>query len=69
MHKKIWIAAVAGVFTLSACGDTVLEQGLLGAGAGAGTAMVLGGDTTTSAVVGAGVNIYCQNNPGKCPDL
>ena len=52
---------------LAACGDTALEQGLLGAGAGAGAAIVTGGNATTGAVVGAGVNVlYCQSNPGKC---
>lgn len=66
MQKKLWIVAVAGVLGLSACGDTYLEQGLMGAGAGAGAAMVLGGDVATGAVIGAGVNMACQNATDIC---
>jgi len=67
MHKKIWIAAVAALVTLSACGDTLLEQGLMGAGAGAATAAVLGGDVTTGAALGGAGNVlYCQQNPSLC---
>lgn len=57
-------AALAG---LAACGDTVGEQALIGAGAGAGTALVLDGNVATGAVVGAAGNVaYCQLNKGKC---
>ncbi len=67
MQKKIWTVAVAALISLSACGDTALEQGLLGAGAGAGTAIILGGDATTGAILGGAANVlYCQNNPSKC---
>jgi len=66
MQKKLWIAAIAGLFTLTACGDTLLEQGLMGAGAGAGTAMVLGGDPATGAMVGAAGNVACQNYLDVC---
>lgn len=66
MAKKIWIVAVSGLIALSACGDTPLEQGLLGAGAGAGAAIVTGGDATTGAVLGAGINLYCQNASDVC---
>ncbi len=67
MQKKIWIVAFGAIVTLSACGDTALEQGLMGAGAGAGAAMVLGGDATTGALIGGTANVlYCQNNPGEC---
>ena len=62
MRNKLWVGAVAGLLVLSACGETVLEQGLLGAGAGAGTAIALGGDVQTGAVLGAGINIFCQNS-------
>ena len=68
MQRKFWIVAVASILALSACGDTLLEQGLMGAGAGAGAAAILGGDTPTGAVVGAGTNIYCQQT-GNCPKL
>ncbi len=66
MQKKSWIGAIVALVALAACGDTLLEQGLLGAGAGAGTAIVLGGDATTGAILGAGVNIYCQNSTDLC---
>lgn len=67
MQKKIWIGAIAALLSLSACGDTVLEQGLMGAGAGAGVAAVTGGDTATGALLGGAGNIlYCQQNPSAC---
>ena len=66
MQRKSWIGAIVALVALAACGDTLLEQGLLGAGAGAGTAIVLGGDATTGAVIGAGVNIYCQTSTELC---
>ncbi|MBI6629626.1 hypothetical protein [Pontibaca salina] len=61
-------AAVFGVMAgLSACGDTLGEQALYGAGAGAATAAVLDGNILGGAAVGAAGNaLYCQNNPGKC---
>ena len=66
MQRKSWIGAIVALVALASCGDTLLEQGLLGAGAGAGTAIVLGGDATTGAVIGAGVNIYCQTSTELC---
>ena len=67
MQKKIWFTAIAAILSLAACGDTALEQGLLGAGAGAGAAIVLGGDPTTGAVIGGAGNVlFCQQNPGSC---
>ena len=65
MSKKIWIGAVAGFFALSACGDTIGEQALLGAGAGALGGWLIG-DPVTGAVVGAGVNVYCQGYSNAC---
>ncbi|WP_058315659.1 hypothetical protein [Cognatishimia activa] len=52
---------------LAACGDTTLEQGLLGAGAGAGAAVVTGGNTTAGAAIGAAANVaYCKTYPDRC---
>lgn len=52
---------------LAACGETPLEQGLMGAGAGAGAAIVTGGSTKTGALLGGLANLaYCQENPGRC---
>lgn len=54
-------------FGLAACGDTLLEQGLLGAGAGVAGAVVLDTDATSGALVGAAANIaYCQRFPTRC---
>ncbi|MEE9426839.1 MAG: hypothetical protein V3V25_01705 [Paracoccaceae bacterium] len=67
MQKKFWTVAITALITLSACGETPLEQGLMGAGAGAATAIVLGGDATTGAVIGGTANVlYCQQNPSQC---
>jgi hypothetical protein len=60
-------AGISLAIALTACGDTALEQGLLGAGAGAAGAIVTGGDTTTGAVIGGVANVaYCQTNPDRC---
>lgn len=60
-------AALLAVATLSACGQTLGEQALYGAGAGAATAAVLDGDIATGAVVGAAGNaLYCQTYPSRC---
>lgn len=67
MHiKTIGILVVAAV-GLSACGDTLGEQALYGAGAGAATAIVIDGDIATGAVVGGVANVaYCQSYPERC---
>ena len=67
MQIKAWVVAAAGLAGLAACGDTPLEQGLFGAGAGAATAVVLDGNPFTGAVLGSAGNLlYCQTDPGKC---
>ena len=66
MQKKTWIGAVVALVALASCGDTTLEQVLYGAGAGATTAGLLGGDTATGALLGAGVNVYCQTSSELC---
>lgn len=61
---------IFGLFALgsvAACGENVPQQALFGAGAGAGTAAVVGGSVATGAVVGAAGNIaYCQVYPDRC---
>ncbi|MCW8843232.1 MAG: hypothetical protein OQK00_07450 [Rhodobacteraceae bacterium] len=67
--RKTSIAVLAGfsALTLAACGDTMGEQALYGAGAGAAASAVLDGNLATGAVVGAGANVlYCRENPRKC---
>jgi len=52
---------------LAACGETVPEQAIFGAGAGVGTAAVLDGSLAAGAVVGAAGSIaYCQAYPDRC---
>ncbi|MDC0738591.1 hypothetical protein N6L24_09885 [Cognatishimia sp. SS12] len=64
---KIAALTVALGSGLAACGDTALEQGLLGAGAGAGAAIITGGDAATGAVIGGVGNVaYCQTYPSRC---
>ncbi|MBV0913928.1 hypothetical protein [Anianabacter salinae] len=61
------VAALGAAFTLSACGENLGQQGLLGAGAGAGVAAVTGGNALTGAAVGAAGNVaYCQTYPSRC---
>ena len=67
MQFRKWGLAFAALTALSACGDTLGEQALIGAGAGAGTAVVLDGDAATGAVVGAAANVaYCRTYPSRC---
>ena len=67
MQIKLWTLCAVGAFTLSACGDTPLEQALMGAGAGGATALVLDGNLATGVLVGAGTNLaICQTQPERC---
>lgn len=60
-------AAVVSVAFVAGCGDTAVEQALMGGGAGAATALVLDGSVATGAVVGAAANVaYCQKYPSRC---
>lgn len=66
MQKFAILALVAGL-GLGACGDTLGEQALIGAGGGALAAGAIGGDPMLGAVGGAGVNVLvCQQNPQQC---
>ena len=57
------ILALGATAGLAACGNTIGEQGLGGAGAAA----VTGGSLAQGAAIGAAANVgYCQLNPGKC---
>lgn len=65
MHFKIIIPAL--LLLVSACGDTLGEQLLLGGAAGGGAAIVTGGNVSDGVLIGAGANAaFCQTNPGKC---
>ncbi|MWD27017.1 hypothetical protein E0K89_005955 [Aquicoccus sp. SCR17] len=57
----------AAALGLSACGDTLGEQAVLGGASGAGASIVAGADPVTGAVVGGAANVaYCQLYPGRC---
>lgn len=63
----ILVLCVAALASLTACGDSIPEQALLGAGAGAGTALVLDGNVGAGAIIGGAANVaYCQYSSGKC---
>ena len=65
--KPTSVFAVCALLGLSACGDTLGEQALLGGATGVGTAVATGGDPATGAAVGAAGNVaYCQTYPERC---
>ncbi|MGH1354451.1 MAG: hypothetical protein ACRBBS_05155 [Thalassovita sp.] len=67
MSIKPAIAATRLCAGLAACGDTLVEQGLVGTAVGAGAAAVTSGSLLQGAAIGAAGNIaYCQLNSGKC---
>lgn len=67
MHKIITGTAFAALLGLAACGDTPTEQAVIGAAAGAGTALALDGNVAAGALIGAGGNVlFCDQNPGRC---
>ena len=67
MHRKLTIVVVAAMAALAACGETTGEQALIGAGAGAATALVLDGNVAAGALIGAGGNVLaCNQGLGNC---
>jgi hypothetical protein len=65
-NKAVMLAEIAGL-GLAGCGDTPIEQALLGAGAGVGVATVAGTGLAGGALIGATANlVYCQKYPSKC---
>lgn len=67
MQIRYWAGFGILALALAGCGETPLEQALYGAGAGAGSALILAGDAGTGAVLGAVGNLaYCQTYPQRC---
>ncbi|MFD1508379.1 hypothetical protein [Lacimonas salitolerans] len=67
MQIKPVLFTFLAVGALAACGDTAVEQSLLGAGAGAAGAAVLNTNVAGGALVGAVGNVaYCQQYPSRC---
>lgn len=66
---RIRLFALTGIvgLALAGCGETLAEQSIIGAGAGAGTAAVLDGNVALGALVGAAGNVaYCNQYPERC---
>jgi hypothetical protein len=57
MQFKVRIVAFAGFVALSACGESLGEQAIIGAAAGVGTALLIEGNIGAGALVGAGLNM------------
>lgn len=67
MGKYRTILAMLAFASLSACGDTLAEQAIIGAGVGAVGATAADGDAITGAAVGAAANVaYCRRYPHRC---
>ena len=67
MRAFICVLGLGALTLASGCGQTPLEQGIFGAGIGAGVATVAGGGALTGAAVGAAGNIfYCDRFPSRC---
>lgn len=67
MRRYLSATAVIAVLGLAGCGDTLGEQAIIGAGAGAATAVVLDGNVATGAVIGAAGNVLaCNQGIGQC---
>ena len=63
---KITLVAACAL-ALVGCGDTFGERSVIGAGAGAGTAALLGGNVAVGGLVGAAANVaYCDRYPTRC---
>lgn len=67
MRYAKWMGLALVTVSLAGCGDTLAEQGLLGAGAGVATAVVLDTNPLATAAVGAAANVaYCRTYPSRC---
>ena len=66
IHPKALLAVLA-LTALTACGDTLGKQALIGGGAGAAGSALLDGNILAGAAVGAAGNVaYCQSFPERC---
>lgn len=67
MRQMSKLLTIGAVLALAGCGQTVGQQAVIGAGAGAVGASATGGDPAAGAVVGAAANVaYCDRYPTKC---
>ncbi|MEM6577489.1 MAG: hypothetical protein AAF678_03280 [Pseudomonadota bacterium] len=64
---SVKLSALVLALGVSACGDTIAEQAVLGGAAGVGAAAVTGGSILTGAAVGAAGNVaFCQLTSSNC---
>jgi len=67
MRLKLLAIAAASALGLSGCGDTFAEQSIVGAGAGAGAAVLLDENPVVGGVIGAAGSVaYCNLYPQRC---
>ena len=67
MARTVLGLVLAAPLILAACGDSIGEHALSGAGSGAGATAIFDGDVGTGAVVGAvGGILYCQAFDANC---
>jgi osmotically inducible lipoprotein OsmB len=67
MRRLIFPIPFLIALALSACGDTLPEQALIGAGTGAGAALALQSSIPAGALIGAGANVvFCNLEPEYC---
>ena len=67
MRTRLAATGLAALLALGACGQTLGEQAIIGAGAGAVGSAALGGDPVRGAVVGGAGNVaFCQMYPHQC---
>ena len=67
MRIKILALTSAMALGLAGCGDTFAEQSLIGAGAGAGTAVLLDANPVLGGVLGGAANVaFCNQYPERC---
>ncbi|MDF0600587.1 hypothetical protein P1J78_07590 [Psychromarinibacter sp. C21-152] len=61
MRIRLFAFLAVAAAGLAGCGQTPLEQGIFGAGSGAGAFALTGADPVTGAVIGAAGNMaYCR---------
>lgn len=64
---RIKLLGIAALLALAGCGDDFAEQSLIGAGGGAGAAVLLDVNPVLGGVLGAAGNVaFCNQYPERC---
>ena len=61
MQTRIWIAALAAMAGLAACGNTDTERGLTGAALGGGAALATDSDPLLGAAAGGAAGVLADD--------